>query len=186
MFGGLAFMCRNRMCCGIVGNDLMVRVADDEFEAVMRQRHVRPVDFTGKPLKGFVYVPRPGFQTRAALRAWLARGERFVRQTPVSSAKSRARTRRSINTDDLDDDLQTRSCSRFRRRSRRLVYTMPVALVAAGEPWEVTTLGYGRDPRSRGEAPKLQIMALASPRKSQFISRCLLITYSQTEARHTT
>ena len=54
MFGGLTFMLRRHMCCGIVGRDLMVRVADDEFDAVMRDRHVRPMDFTGKPLCGFV------------------------------------------------------------------------------------------------------------------------------------
>jgi TfoX-like protein len=51
MFGGLAFMYRDRMCFGIVGRDLVVRVAADEFEAVMRREHVRPMDFTGTPLK---------------------------------------------------------------------------------------------------------------------------------------
>ena len=59
MFGGLAFLCLGRMCCGIVGSDLMVRIPDDEFDAVMRNRYVRPMDFTGKPLRGFVYVSPP-------------------------------------------------------------------------------------------------------------------------------
>ena len=66
MFGGLAFLYLGRMCCGIVGRDLMVRIPDDEFDAVMRGRHVRPMDFTGKPLRGFVYVSPPGFRTAAA------------------------------------------------------------------------------------------------------------------------
>jgi TfoX/Sxy family transcriptional regulator of competence genes len=87
MFGGLAFLLRGRMCCGIVGDDLMVRVAADEFEAVMRARHVKPMDFTGKPLKGFVYVSPPGFRTRAALRLWLEKGDRFVRQDAPKRAK---------------------------------------------------------------------------------------------------
>lgn len=91
MFGGVAFMCRNRMCCGIVGIDLMVRVADDEFEAVMRRQHVRPMDFTGKPLKRFVFISRPGFQTSAALRSWIECGERSVRRTSVNSTKARRR-----------------------------------------------------------------------------------------------
>lgn len=78
MFGGLAFLYRGRMCCGIVGNDLMVRIPDDEFNAVMRRRHVRPMDFTGKPLRGFVFVSPPGFRTAAALRTWIARGGRHV------------------------------------------------------------------------------------------------------------
>ena len=80
MFGGLAFLYCGRMCCGIVGRDLMVRVADDEFDAVMRDRHVRPMDFTGKPLRGFVYVSLPGFRTAAALGTWLSRGERGAKE----------------------------------------------------------------------------------------------------------
>jgi hypothetical protein len=75
MFGGLAFLCRGRMCCGIVGGDLMVRIPTEEIATVMQGRHVRPMDFTGKPLKGFVYVSPAGFRTDAALRTWLSRGE---------------------------------------------------------------------------------------------------------------
>jgi hypothetical protein len=79
MFGGLAFLLQGRMCCGIVGRDLMVRVPDDEFDAVMRGPHVRPMDFTGRPLRGFVYVSPRGFRTAAALRSWLSHGERVAR-----------------------------------------------------------------------------------------------------------
>ena len=96
MFGGLAFLLRGRMCCGIVGSDLMVRVADTEFEMVMRGRHVRPMDFTGRPLRGFVYVSPPGFRTAAALRNWLSRGERVAQEKAVRpTARSHARNPRS-------------------------------------------------------------------------------------------
>jgi hypothetical protein len=91
MFGGLAFLCRGRMCFGIVGSDLMVRVPHDEFDAVMRLRCVRPMDFTGKPLKGFVYVSPHGFRTAAALRTWLSRGTR------VAEGKATGRTKRRLN-----------------------------------------------------------------------------------------
>jgi hypothetical protein len=94
MFGGLAFLCRGRMCCGIVGTDLMVRVADDEFDAVMRGRHVRPMDFTGKPLRGFVYVSPPGFRTAVALRTWLSRGERVADEKAAEPTERRP-TRRT-------------------------------------------------------------------------------------------
>ncbi len=50
-----------------MGNDLMVRVAPDEFEAVLRKRYVRPMDFTGKPLKGFVDISPPAFRTGPSL-----------------------------------------------------------------------------------------------------------------------
>lgn len=96
MFGGLAFMYRDRMCFGIVGPDLVVRVAADEFEAVMRREHVRPMDFTGTPLKGFVYVSPPGFRSRPALRAWLERGRRFVSSASARTARRRPGLRRSL------------------------------------------------------------------------------------------
>ena len=46
MFGGLAFMRRGKMCCGIVGQDLMVRVAESDMTPALRRAHVRPMDFT--------------------------------------------------------------------------------------------------------------------------------------------
>ena len=95
MFGGLAFLYRGRMCCGIVGSDLMVRVADDEFDAVMRGRHVRPMDFTGRPLRGFVYVSPPGFRTAAALLTWLSRGERVAEAKSSGPGKSGSTRRTS-------------------------------------------------------------------------------------------
>ena len=90
MFGGLAFLLRGRMCCGIVGSDLMVRVAEREFDAVMRGLHVRPMDFTGKPLRGFVYVSPSGFRTASALRTWLSRGERVAEATAAAPAQRRS------------------------------------------------------------------------------------------------
>ena len=93
MFGGLAFLLGGRMCCGIMGGDLMVRVTDDEFDVVMRGPHVRPMDFTGKPLRGFVYVSPPGVRTATALRTWLSRGER-VAQEKAARPATRSRTRR--------------------------------------------------------------------------------------------
>ena len=95
MFGGLTFLWRGRMCCGVVGNELMVRVAADEFDAVMRGRHVRPMDFTGTPLKGFVYVSPPGFRTAAALRIWLSRGQRVAEEKAAEPTKRRSRRSRA-------------------------------------------------------------------------------------------
>ena len=105
MFGGLAFLCQGRMCCGIVGSDLMVRIPVGEFDAVMRGRHVRPMDFTGRPLRGFVYVSPPGFRTAAALRTWLSHGER-VAQEKAARPASRSRTRRSRSPRVRRSDLQ--------------------------------------------------------------------------------
>jgi TfoX/Sxy family transcriptional regulator of competence genes len=86
MFGGLAFLLQGRMCCGIVGNDLMVRVPLDDYEVLLRRRHVRPMDFTGKPLKGFVYVAPAALRTSSALRRWVARGEGVAKNSPHGAA----------------------------------------------------------------------------------------------------
>ena len=88
MFGGLAFMHQTRMSCGIVHDDLMVRVPDDEFEAMLRMKYVRPMDFTGRPLKNFVYVSPPGFRTAIALQKWLELGLRFVREVPKKPGRN--------------------------------------------------------------------------------------------------
>jgi hypothetical protein len=93
MFGGVAFMYRTRMCCGVVGNDLVVRIAADEFAAAMRRKHVRPMDFTGKPMRGFVYVSRAGLRTTAVLRSWVACGERFVQQASAKPRRQNCRSR---------------------------------------------------------------------------------------------
>jgi hypothetical protein len=94
MFGGLAFLCQGRMCCGIVGNDLMVRLPIDEFDAALQRRHVRPMDFTGRPLKGFVYVSPSGVATAASLRAWLARGERAAKSATAGRTGHRSRSKK--------------------------------------------------------------------------------------------
>ncbi|MBW3669776.1 MAG: TfoX/Sxy family protein, partial [Actinobacteria bacterium] len=48
MFGGLAFMLGGNMCCGIVGDELMVRVGPDGYEAALARPHAREMDFTGR------------------------------------------------------------------------------------------------------------------------------------------
>ena len=56
MFGGLAFMVSGNMCCGVVGKELMARVGPEQYEQALKEPYAREMDFTGKPMKGFVYV----------------------------------------------------------------------------------------------------------------------------------
>jgi TfoX N-terminal domain len=90
MMGGLTFLCSGRMCGGVLGRDLVVRVGRDEMEAVLRRRHVRPMDFTGRPLAGFACVAPEGVRRTASLRAWLDRGLAVA----AAAAAVPARTRR--------------------------------------------------------------------------------------------
>jgi hypothetical protein len=78
MFGGLAFMVNGHMCCGIIGDDLVVRTGPDAFDSVIKLPHARPMDFSGRPMKGFVYVGAPGYKTDSALKKWVQRGLDFV------------------------------------------------------------------------------------------------------------
>ena len=89
MFGGLAFLERGRMFIGINGNELMVRVGPERHDEALAREHVRPMDFTGRPLRGFVYVSPPGFRTAAALRTWLSRGERVAAEKATEPTKRR-------------------------------------------------------------------------------------------------
>jgi len=82
MFGGLAFLVGGHMCCGIVGQDLVVRVGPNEHEKALSQPHVRAMDFTGRPMKGFVYLSPPGYRSQTDLRKWIRKGLRFVSSLP--------------------------------------------------------------------------------------------------------
>lgn len=82
MFGGVCFLLRGHMCCGVAGNKLMVRVGPDRYEALLQKPHVKPMDFTGRPLRGFVFVTPQGLRTRAALKAWLNLGVRYAASLP--------------------------------------------------------------------------------------------------------
>ncbi len=82
MFGGLAFMVRGHMCCGVVGNELMVRVGPEVYAAVLKEKHVREMNFTGKPLRGMVYVGAPALASAKQIERWIERGLHFVLTLP--------------------------------------------------------------------------------------------------------
>lgn len=83
MFGGLAFLVRGHMCCGITDSMLMGRIGRDAYEKALEEEHVKPVDFTGRPLKGFVYVEPEGLEDESALQAWIDRCLAFVAILPA-------------------------------------------------------------------------------------------------------
>ena len=88
MFGGVCFTVGGHMACGVQGRDLVVRVGPEAHAAALAERHVRPMDFTGKPLKGFVYVAPPGWTESRQLAKWIRRGVRFVKTLPPKGRKA--------------------------------------------------------------------------------------------------
>ncbi len=82
MFGGLCFMLNGHMCCGIVKDTLMLRVGPEQYEDALAQPHARKMDFTGRAMKGMVYVDPAGFTEDEALKSWVQRGLDFVHSLP--------------------------------------------------------------------------------------------------------
>jgi hypothetical protein len=97
MFGGIAFMVRGHMCCGVLKDELMLRVGAEQAEKLLarsprreegesaaspRRLHICPMDFTGKPMKGMLIVPPQGMKTDAALKAWMDMAVNFVSTLP--------------------------------------------------------------------------------------------------------
>jgi TfoX/Sxy family transcriptional regulator of competence genes len=91
MFGGVTFMVSGQMCCGVLKDDLVVKTGPDGFDALVAQPHVRPFDFSGRPMVGMVYVASPGVATDAHLRAWIQRGLDFVNEHPKTEARKTRR-----------------------------------------------------------------------------------------------
>ena len=79
MFGGVAFMVAGHMSCGVVGDNLMVRVGPEQYEKSLQRPYATEMDFTGKPLKGFVYVAPEGFEEDESLHTWVQLSLSFVR-----------------------------------------------------------------------------------------------------------
>lgn len=81
MFGGLAFMLNGNMCCGITGDRLMLRLGAELAEKALERPNVHPMDFTGRPMTGMVFVAREGLRGKA-LRPWVEQAVGFARTLP--------------------------------------------------------------------------------------------------------
>ncbi|MEM8606568.1 MAG: TfoX/Sxy family protein [Myxococcota bacterium] len=82
MFGGLAFLVNGHMCCGVHEDDLMVRVGPSAYERALEKKGARAMDFTGRPMKGMVFVDRAGHSRAPGLRSWIEQGLRYARSLP--------------------------------------------------------------------------------------------------------
>lgn len=83
MFGGIAWMANGNMACGIVGEDLMVRLDREDAEAAMAENHVGPMEFTGRPMGGFIRVEAAGVGSDSDLGRWVDAGAAFAESLPA-------------------------------------------------------------------------------------------------------
>ena len=82
MFGGLCFMVSGNMLGGVMGNEVIVRVGADRYEDALELPHAREMDFTGRPMRGFVVVSAEGIASDDGLDDWVQRGLKFALSLP--------------------------------------------------------------------------------------------------------
>jgi hypothetical protein len=102
MFGGIAFLADGHMFVGVIGDMLMARVGPESYAAALKRKYVREMDFTGKPMKGYVYVDPAGIAGDEELEEWVTRCRAFVKtlppkheNEPLPEGKKAKRTRKS-------------------------------------------------------------------------------------------
>jgi len=83
MFGGLAFMLHGNMCCGVIGDELVARLGEEDGDAALDEPHTRVMDFTGRPMRSFVIVERPAIDDDAGLQRWVERASAFADTLPA-------------------------------------------------------------------------------------------------------
>ena len=83
MLGGLSFMAQGNLACGVVKNELYVRLGVDGYEATPARPHVRPMDFTGKPMRGWVFVGAEALADDASLHERVDMGLRHALCLPA-------------------------------------------------------------------------------------------------------
>lgn len=82
MFGGLSFLIAGHMTCGVVGDDLVLRLGNAAADTALDASHVRPLDFTGRPIRSMIYVAPGGTASDNQLRTWIERAVEYVRTLP--------------------------------------------------------------------------------------------------------
>ena len=83
MFGGMGFLINGNMMVGVWKTSLIARLGVEDGNSALREPHVRPMDMTGKPMKGWIMVSPAGLLRDADLQQWLDRAMRYVKTLPA-------------------------------------------------------------------------------------------------------
>src|SRR5688572_8331280 len=102
MMGGLCFLVNGKMCVGVEKERLMVRLDPDIYEPALQRKGCAPMDFTGRPLRGFVFVNAEGFAADADLTSWLELALEFNPKAKASKGRSK-RTASKIKSQKAND-----------------------------------------------------------------------------------
>lgn len=99
MMGGLCFMVDGKMCIGVEKDRLMARIDPSEYDAALGRKGCIPMDFTGRPMRGFVFVNPEGIESRADLRYWISLALEFNPRAIASRRKSGLRSTTAFDKD---------------------------------------------------------------------------------------
>jgi TfoX/Sxy family transcriptional regulator of competence genes len=91
MFGGLCFLIHGNMCCGVLKNELVLRLDPELARETLSGPHTRPMDFTGRPMKGFVFIEGAGLRTDRQLRELASMALAFAQSLPRKPGGKSAR-----------------------------------------------------------------------------------------------
>lgn len=87
MMGGLAFMVNEKMCVGVIQNNMMARIDPEIYEESISKQGCRPMDFTGRPMKGWVYLEAEAIDLEEDLFYWIQKALDFNPKAKSSKKK---------------------------------------------------------------------------------------------------
>ncbi|MEW6155970.1 MAG: TfoX/Sxy family protein [Verrucomicrobiota bacterium] len=90
MFGGLCFLLNGNMCCGVLKNELVLRLEANRAAQILNQPHTKPMDFTGRPMKGFLFVEPSGLASDEQLQRWVSESVQHAQSLPAKNKSADA------------------------------------------------------------------------------------------------
>jgi TfoX/Sxy family transcriptional regulator of competence genes len=91
MFGGVCYMLNGKMCIGVVQDEMMCRIGPDVYEEALERKGCREMVFTGKPMKGYVYVSEEGMKSKKDLEYWVNLCIDFNKKAKAAPKKKKAK-----------------------------------------------------------------------------------------------
>jgi TfoX/Sxy family transcriptional regulator of competence genes len=89
MFGGVCYMVNGKMCVGVAGDEMMCRIDPELTAGALERKGCRPMDFTGRPMRGYVFVSDEGMKTKKDFDYWIGLCLDFNKKAKSSKRKKK-------------------------------------------------------------------------------------------------
>jgi len=89
MMGGLAFMFNEKMCVGVIKDEMMCRIDPEKYEMAVEKHGCRPMDFTGKPMKGWIMIEEAGMANQQDFEYWIGLALEFNKKAKASKKRKK-------------------------------------------------------------------------------------------------